>query len=868
MFLAIEDNFLLYVKDTAGQLQNKPVDNYDDQQLEKLEKINKVLEDIKILTEQVKDKDIKVEVKSENKESELVSFGNSLIDSLTKFRESLTNKNINSNISMSGGMANSNSMIKTMQDSVVNNNKNVNDLIKTNRLAYQMQTNFGNKMKDMGHKFMDVITTPIKLYTDIKENISSAMDFLKNPLEGMSDWLGLGNKENKKELEVAGMSNSLGLNNKENKKELEVAGIVKTTLDINKVKKSSAVGVALVWFNEEIKKMFGIKNAKGGLKEKVAQTAEDDFSLSDIMEVGFGSTIGSFMTTTLMPWLIAALPWIMGAVASAGSMYWLQKNMDKRPEMQETPNERRGFGDNKYGLSKEMEELRNRNSSNKNGLGLNEKVVLNSNRKFTEESTSNKDLLAITKNLIQKNEGEKGAATVNINEGKENVALGSMGWTKDRGLDYLTKIYNADKEKFTKIMGQDVVNSLSDTKKWFNGNMTWDEKKKKNFETLIASDKEKYTKIDTDKALSDSAGYLETARKIGITDPKAQVLYADALNLRGPKGSREIFEGKTDFDSMYKLYTKNIAGHKERLKNLEGLKNLKINTDGITTAVYNNISDVATASLQESFDKTDFVKYKMSEKDWKNGLLDCSGFVGAVSVATMKDINTALNKKAFTDEVMKGMGTHAAGQFQNIVKHGGGEARYKKGSIQAGNLKEGDIIGIDSGSKSWDTGRQRGIDHIAMVAKNKKGQLVVRESVSGKGVTETSVANWSKNAQKYNDVYVTSMYKVGKLYEENKVLLAKQTKTNNDLAKIEAEKAQVELKQQQNKESYFEKTMSDLFAKFPNLAEKDKETSKSNEINSINNMITSSNDSVLGIPKAIMQYQFAVKIGGDNDVFA
>jgi len=41
MFLAIEDNFLLYVKDTAGQPQNKSVDNYDDQQLEKLEKINK-----------------------------------------------------------------------------------------------------------------------------------------------------------------------------------------------------------------------------------------------------------------------------------------------------------------------------------------------------------------------------------------------------------------------------------------------------------------------------------------------------------------------------------------------------------------------------------------------------------------------------------------------------------------------------------------------------------------------------------------------------------------------------------------------------------------------------------------------------------
>ena len=65
MFLAIEDNVLLYVKETAGLDNTKSVDS-NDLQLEKLEKINKVLEDIKILTEQVKDKDVKIEVKSEN----------------------------------------------------------------------------------------------------------------------------------------------------------------------------------------------------------------------------------------------------------------------------------------------------------------------------------------------------------------------------------------------------------------------------------------------------------------------------------------------------------------------------------------------------------------------------------------------------------------------------------------------------------------------------------------------------------------------------------------------------------------------------------------------------------------------------------
>jgi len=87
-----------------------------------------------------------------------------------------------------------------------------------------------------------------------------------------------------------------------------------------------------------------------------------------------------------------------------------------------------------------------------------------------------------------------------------------------------------------------------------------------------------------------------------------------------------------------------------------------------------------------------------------------------------------------------------------------------------------------------------------------------------------------------------------------------------DLAMIEAEQTQIDKKQQEN---LFTKSMTELSAKFSDLANKDKkETVKSDEVNRINNIITSSNDSVLGIPKAIMQYQFAVKIGGDNDVLA
>lgn len=56
-------------------------------------------------------------------------------------------------------------------------------------------------------------------------------------------------------------------------------------------------------------------------------------------------------------------------------------------------------------------------------------------------------------------------------------------------------------------------------------------------------------------------------------------------------------------------------------------------------------------------------------------------------------------------------------------------------TLNTSTLKEGDVIGLDSGYRKWDAGRQSGIDHIMVVVKNPaNNQLYMAESAGGVGV--------------------------------------------------------------------------------------------------------------------------------------
>ena len=826
MFLAIEDNFLLYVKDTAGQPQNKSVDNYDDQQLEKLEKINKVLEDIKILTEQVKDKDVKVEVKSENKESELVSFGNSLIDSLTKFRESLTNKNINSNVSMSGGMANSNSMIKTMQDSVVNNNKNVNDLIKTNRLAYQMQTNFGNKMKDMGHKFMDVITTPIKLYTDIKQNISSAMDFLKNPMEGISDWLGLGKKD---------------------KKELEVAGIVKTTLDINKVKKSSAVGVALVWFNEELKNMLGLK---GGLKEKITQTEGKEYSLGQgILERVLGDRISKFIRPYMKFFksagvLLGSLAAITAGTALIGMT--VKSRLSKAEATGRTPEK---LLDLKEGEKASKTDTFIAQSA----IGLAGDVGKGTSTERTMNGVKNAAIMGSGAALI----GGGIGGLIGLVGGPIGMAAGAaIGAKLGVVVGGLTGIIGdkqlAKSVKFMKDNFADLVTPLGAVKLGFKG-----------LESIFPGLMDTLSKL-WDKAKKKAGEVWDAAKeKLGITDKK---------NEQNPN------QNVTD-------------------KNYHSTTDNKQRSGGINLDDYKVAPDLATATVKYisgnegggagSVNKNDAgVGASVGPLQWNRGRLK-------EVLDNMKKADEKTLSANMGEDFMKKYEAHKDWSKKGIVFTEQEKQNWQRMMSEQKKMKPEDakILNVVNNIAKRDTDRylkiaqSKGItdpkaqmfyaDIINQHGEGGANSLLTRAGGDGsfEALRQARSQRWSgqfdyraNNLEKIFPTVQEQLIKTEQTAKNAVKVKSVEVDKKADLAMIEAEQTQIDKKQQEN---LFTKSMTELSAKFPDLANKDKkETVKSDEVNRMNNMITSSNENILGIPKAIMDMMFGVKIGGDGNILA
>jgi len=91
-------------------------------------------------------------------------------------------------------------------------------------------------------------------------------------------------------------------------------------------------------------------------------------------------------------------------------------------------------------------------------------------------------------------------------------------------------------------------------------------------------------------------------------------------------------------------------------------------------------------------------------------------------------------------------------------------------TLDASTLKEGDVIGLDSGYKGWDAGRQSGIDHVMIVIKNPaNNQLYMAESVGGTGV---KVRPLTEGVNAYNKYAQRKGF--GSTYKEGNVTKTKQ----------------------------------------------------------------------------------------------
>jgi hypothetical protein len=142
-------------------------------------------------------------------------------------------------------------------------------------------------------------------------------------------------------------------------------------------------------------------------------------------------------------------------------------------------------------------------------------------------------------------------------------------------------------------------------------------------------------------------------------------------------------------------------------------------------------------------------RYHMGSNNTK--LIDCSNFVG--KAADHGFANLLQGKKAgkAAPGVAHGVSEN---QIENISQQTG--FLLENDAVNRANLREGMVIGIDTGKHSWDKGRKRGIDHIVAVYRDSKtGDLMVAESTGCKdahtghsGPRTMPLDNWLNRAHR------------------------------------------------------------------------------------------------------------------------
>ncbi len=152
------------------------------------------------------------------------------------------------------------------------------------------------------------------------------------------------------------------------------------------------------------------------------------------------------------------------------------------------------------------------------------------------------------------------------------------------------------------------------------------------------------------------------------------------------------------------------------------------------------------------------VKYEFGAKADGGNTIDCSGFVrNAVSqIEALRSGASANMRNIFS--------THSDGQVCRLAQ--ATNFMLRGDQVNLANIKAGMIIGIDSGDRGWDSGRQLGINHIGIVyADSETGKLMFAESKGGSGVTTTELSSWLERAQsRGNSLFAAD---VVKLAEDN-----------------------------------------------------------------------------------------------------
>lgn len=193
-------------------------------------------------------------------------------------------------------------------------------------------------------------------------------------------------------------------------------------------------------------------------------------------------------------------------------------------------------------------------------------------------------------------------------------------------------------------------------------------------------------------------------------------------------------------------------------------------------------SQALQQGTQDAIDRG--VKYSFSSKNSSSGAIDCSGWVAENTRNMMEAVNAESGKPIYGKEakavLRKGANGGAAGLIQTVSQATG--ELLSNDALAPDKVREGMMIGMDTGEKGWDRGRFEGIDHIVQTYRDAEtGRMMVSESSSGQGVKITDYeewyAKWNKRGAKLYGADVTRLADASQFQPSTETVLADANRT-------------------------------------------------------------------------------------------
>lgn len=214
-----------------------------------------------------------------------------------------------------------------------------------------------------------------------------------------------------------------------------------------------------------------------------------------------------------------------------------------------------------------------------------------------DDSYAGGTLAEIAAKIIFSNEGSYTSVAWNDNGA---ISIGKIQWHANRARNLLRRIREANATKFdetcNKYGASELISLLSDSVSWANMK-NWSDGCPigKAIKEILGTDESK--KVQDDQAIEDVQGYLDSAKKGGITDPACLIYLADIINQYGSAPSL-VNSGINNLDELHNFALSNGYGtyKTRRVNTYNAIKKVE-SEGGLTPSQLSDISGGNTGGM-------------------------------------------------------------------------------------------------------------------------------------------------------------------------------------------------------------------------------------------------------------------------------